>query len=79
MSVEAGKQWDELVARFHAAQDEANAAQAIINKKFAAIAAGTSRENPTTEELLNADVAFETVAQVRREMDGFIASHFGRN
>ena len=76
MSVESANQWDELVKRLNAAQNEANSIQEMINKKFQAIASGTSRENPTMDELLNADVAYATVTQIRREMQDFIAVNF---
>ena len=71
------EQWQHLCDEFQAAKDAHDRASGIVIRKFSAIGAGRSRENPTEAELDEFDHARDALEEVKRRMDEFVERHTG--
>jgi len=69
--------WGKLSDEYGAADKEVREAWAVVNREFGAIANGSSRENPTSEELDRLHAAKARRDDVDRRMGEFMRVCFG--
>jgi hypothetical protein len=72
-----GEQWADLSDQYTQADKDFHDAWNVVVKKFGAIAAGKSRENPTEEELNRLDEVRTRREAIEKRMHAFMKSHFG--
>jgi hypothetical protein len=72
------EEWQNLCDKYIAINEEYVQASAVVTAKFAAIANGTSRENPTTEEMYRSDTAYENRREVIMAMLRYKHKHGSR-
>jgi len=65
-------EWQKLCEEHDTARDAYFDAFAAVNQKFAAIAKGSSRANPTERELDEFESAWKRWEAVKRRMDEFV-------
>jgi hypothetical protein len=68
-------EWQQLCKEFEAAREAFFRAFVPVNQKFTAIFQGTSRTNPSEEEQLEMDGAWERWQAVMGRMDEFVKVH----
>lgn len=71
------EEWQKLRDEHDAARDAYSNASKVVNSKFAAVAKGTSRTNPTEEELEKSEFAWKAWEDVRRRMQDFVKRNTG--
>ena len=64
-------EWQNLCDEFHGAWDEHQKALFIVSRKFSTIDTPSHR-NPTEEELIAEENAWQTLTSIRQRMDEFI-------
>jgi peptidoglycan hydrolase CwlO-like protein len=74
-SMQAALEWQTLCKDHEEAQKQFDEINAVCSQKWALIAAGTSKENPTAAEEADYDKAMEKLKNIRRKMDEFMKSH----
>jgi hypothetical protein len=68
-------EWQSLCKEFEAARKAFFRAFTPVNQKFTAIFQGTSRTNPSEEDLSEMEAAWERWQSVRRRMVEFVKVH----
>jgi hypothetical protein len=71
------EEWQKLCDEHDAARDAYSEASQVVNSKFAAVAKGTSRSNPTDEEFEKLEFAWKALEDVRRRMQDFVRRSTG--
>jgi hypothetical protein len=72
MASDRYEEWDKLCQEFHEARDAQNAVLARVTAAFRAIAEGTSRQNPSDEDIAELEEAKERLDAVQNKMDKFV-------
>ncbi|GHD63884.1 hypothetical protein GCM10007350_22240 [Jeongeupia chitinilytica] len=67
-----GEEWQTLCEEHRAARKAQLAAFTSVNAKFLAIGAGTSTANPTQDESIALEAAWERLQDVRARMTAFV-------
>jgi hypothetical protein len=73
--IDVSAAWQELCDEHEAARAAYFQAFAAVNQKFAAIAHGTARTNPTDSEPSEFEQTWQAWEDVKRRMDIFVKQH----
>jgi phage-related protein len=68
-------EWQKLCNEHTAARDAHFNAFAVVNQKFVAIGQGTSRTNPTNNELSEFEITWKAWEDVKNKMSEFVKKH----
>ncbi|MHB9072907.1 MAG: hypothetical protein ACYC6G_05230 [Desulfobaccales bacterium] len=68
-------EWQKLCKEFETARDAHFRAFALVNQKFAAIFQGTSRINPSEDEMSESEEAWKRLQNVEKRMEEFVKVH----
>jgi hypothetical protein len=71
------EEWQKLCDENDAARDAYFNASKVVDSKFAAVVKGTSRTNPTEEELEKPEFAWKAWEDIRRRMQEFVKRNTG--
>ena len=69
------EEWKKLCEEHEAAKNAYLEAFYAINRKFMAIGQGTSRTNPSDDELLEFERAFQALEDVKNRMSEFVKKY----
>lgn len=73
---DAYAEWQKLCEEFEEGREANFQAFSVVNKKFAAIGQGTSRINPTDNELSEFERTRKVLEDVNRRMDEFVKAKY---